>query len=581
MATKLKRVFEKLIDRRAPEWMDEQLVRLGNLSGTVLTSTPGKLYARQYNGKVIIVHNGTANVPPIFDLHVRVGRKKSLPNIWQIIQVEEDYDTPAGSGQVAYHHEQHEEGGADRLNLNRKQILQLSVRVQDSLNFIVQVFGDIRQTASGNVLLSTQPVDVSSYVPTAGAIYVAIESDTSGVLSVHSGSVFGAPNIGTAADMPAPIAGKYTRAWILLFEGQAALLDEHIIVPMPFDLNPLDYSGIAHVHNLDDLFDVNAPSPADSEALTWNAYAEEWQPSAHPGTMVIDDLTSQIPAASDHFDLASEATGIVMLFYNTTYQSPSTFTMDVDELGLTTSFSPAAGDTLVAVYGVGAFAIIDDPDAIHDNVAGEINAITQKTVPVAGDKTLIEDSEDSYSKKSADIIDLLWNKVINSPTSFTNWNTGATWSDDGSKLVQSDSGATTRRTYYTVKIPLSGIIYEAEIQQKNDASGAEIGLTIGFDGSGTGGMAVGIRTFNDDVRVSQDGVAQAALFPAVGIAVDTWYILRVIAFGNTVSVRLAGVDIGSARVAHGNSAALYVGVFTNTTAGWFRNIKAWTLKQPL
>jgi hypothetical protein len=580
MAGKIKRSLERLIDQRAPEWMDEQLVRLGNLSGTVLTSTPGKLYARQYNGKVIIVHNGTANVPPIFDLHVRIGRKKSLPNIWQIIHTQEDYDTPAGGGQVAYHHEQHEEAGADRLNLNRKQILQLSVRVRDSANFIVEVFGDIRQTASGNVLLTTQPVDVSSYIPTAGAMYVAIESDTSAVLSVHSGSVFGAPNIATAADMPVPVAGKYTRAWILLFEGQTALLDEHIVIPMPFDLNPLDYSTSVHVHNLDDLFDVNAPSPADSEALTWNAYAEEWQPSAHPGTMVIDDLTPQIPAASDHFDLASEATGIVMLFYNTTYQSPSTFTMDVDELGLTTSFSPAAGDTLVAVYGVGAFATVDDPNAIHDNVTGEINAVTQKTVPVAGDKGIIEDSEDGYSKKSVDIIDLVWDQVIDSPNSFTGWTGGVTWAVDGSNWVQSDAGATTRRSYYTTKIPLAGMIYEAEIQQKNDTSGAEVGLVIGFDGSGTGGMAVGIRTFNDDVRVSQDGVAQAALFSAAGIAIDTWYVLRVVAFGNTVSVYLGGTLLGSARVSHGNSAALYVGVFTNTTAGWFRNIKAWTLKQP-
>jgi hypothetical protein len=68
--------------------------------------------------------------------------------------------------------------------------------------------------------------------------------------------------------------------------------------------------------------------------------------------VVYDDLTSQIPDASDHFDLVSEASGAVLLFYNTTMQSTSTFTMDGDNLGLTTSFSPVAGDVLIAVYGL-------------------------------------------------------------------------------------------------------------------------------------------------------------------------------------------------------------------------------------
>ena len=40
-----------------------------------------------------------------------------------------------------------------------------------------------------------------------------------------------------------------------------------------------------------------------------------------------------------------------------------------------------------------------DDDAIHDNVAGEIAAITEKTSPVAADILLIEDSEDSNNKK--------------------------------------------------------------------------------------------------------------------------------------------------------------------------------------
>jgi hypothetical protein len=44
-----------------------------------------------------------------------------------------------------------------------------------------------------------------------------------------------------------------------------------------------------------------------------------------------------------------------------------------------------------------------DPDAIHDNVAGEISAITEKVTPVDGDWVLIEDSAASNAKKKAQL----------------------------------------------------------------------------------------------------------------------------------------------------------------------------------
>lgn len=44
-----------------------------------------------------------------------------------------------------------------------------------------------------------------------------------------------------------------------------------------------------------------------------------------------------------------------------------------------------------------------DDDAIHDNVAGEINAIADKPAPVNADLVVIEDSENSYNKKKAEL----------------------------------------------------------------------------------------------------------------------------------------------------------------------------------
>jgi hypothetical protein len=48
-----------------------------------------------------------------------------------------------------------------------------------------------------------------------------------------------------------------------------------------------------------------------------------------------------------------------------------------------------------------------DTDAIHDNVAGEINAITNKSDTNRNDILLIEDSEDSFAKKKATIAEVV------------------------------------------------------------------------------------------------------------------------------------------------------------------------------
>ena len=47
-----------------------------------------------------------------------------------------------------------------------------------------------------------------------------------------------------------------------------------------------------------------------------------------------------------------------------------------------------------------------DATAVHDNVANEIHAITEKTTPVDDDEILIEDSADSYNKKRVKISNL-------------------------------------------------------------------------------------------------------------------------------------------------------------------------------
>lgn len=292
----LRKSLKKMIVTDAREWLDEQLVRLGNYSQEVLTSVPGKLYARQYNGKVIIVHNGTAHVPARFDLHVRVGRKKSIPNVWQIIAIQDDYDTPAADGEIGYHHTQHEFPAPDTVWVQRKQIVPLTVLVSDPSNFVVQVYGDVATTPSGLIQINSQTVDLITYVVTSGAKFVTIETDDNGVLTVHQGTSFSSPLVGTVDNVPTPAAGKYMLAYILLYEGQTALSNNDIRVPMPLGFNPIGYSPDDHVHSLDDLDDVEVPSPDDGDFLRWDQYLLRW---IAEGLYLDEILDVDAPAPTD------------------------------------------------------------------------------------------------------------------------------------------------------------------------------------------------------------------------------------------------------------------------------------------
>jgi hypothetical protein len=228
----IRKQLRKAIEKHGREWSEIQPAWLGDLAGTVVTGTAGVYFARLANGKVIRVHN-TFGAPPTFDLHVKIGRTRNLSKIWQIIQVVEDYDEPAAAGEIAYHHEQHMFGHGDELPVDRKQITALTVRVYDAAGFIVTLFGDVAQTASGLIQIASQNIDLSAELGSASAIFVGIEADDDGAVTLHAGDDFGSPYVATVANVPVPDEGKYLIAYVLLYAGQTELLDEHIHVPMP------------------------------------------------------------------------------------------------------------------------------------------------------------------------------------------------------------------------------------------------------------------------------------------------------------------------------------------------------------
>lgn len=122
---------------------------------------------------------------------------------------------------------------------------------------------------------------------------------------------------------------------------------------------------------LSDLSDVTITSIASGELLKWNGSA--W---------VNNTLAEAGIAASSHTHATSDIT-------SGTFADARIAETNVTQHQAALSITESQISDLDH----------DDADAIHDNVAGEINAITTKATPVSGDLLLIEDSADSNNKK--------------------------------------------------------------------------------------------------------------------------------------------------------------------------------------
>lgn len=228
----IKRVKENTKKESDP-WMEHIPARVGNKSDVVSTGTFGMIWVQTLDdGQEMEVYNNVAE--PKAGLVVTIGRRKDQPSLWQVILQRNLWATPGATG-VPYHHEQHELMGPDEIAVNRKMMTYFTVRVLDAATFKVRVYGGIFHGTSGLVYVPSQILDLSGHVNTIGANFVSIEVDETGSLSPQDGDDFGSPYVASAANVPAPGAGKYLLTYVLMFAGQTELLDEHI-APSPMQL---------------------------------------------------------------------------------------------------------------------------------------------------------------------------------------------------------------------------------------------------------------------------------------------------------------------------------------------------------
>lgn len=589
------------IDKAGEYWLERYPGWLGNHSGTVeVPQEQSMVYVRLQSGQVVKALNTVA--PNIRNWAVYVGRDKSQPHTLRVLEVRWLHNIKDTVNYVLFHHRQHEYPGPDTVFIYRDQFMPLLVFPNGGLT--AKMFGDIIyvEGMSNPLKISDAIIDMTSYVPASGAVYVLLEIQQDGTLNYVTGSSYLSREIlWLTAPIPPPTSGSLPVCAFIMYAGQTELrrdaVEKTIIDLRMFTSFPSAGSH-THVTNLDDLADVNAPAPTALQVLTWDNVNSEWiaaDPTGGAGTMVIEDLTSQIPAVGDHFDLATEAEGEVLLFYNATFQSPDTFTMDVDGLGLTTTFSPAVPDTLWAVHGLGSLTTIpvEDPDALHYSVDNEFAGVTEKVTPVAGDMVLIEDSENGGAKKKVDIDNLGggggWEQAFTeSGTSFANWTSGGgTWSSDGTQIKQTDTGATWRTAKFnTVQAIAPGYVLEAQIKAVSTGAGAlhAVGIIIGYAGTNTSpGLAAELRLESGTRRFlfSRAFTTTLLLINPFTWSDDTFYTLRIISSGGLITAYVDGVLVGTSGNTSGQPAdSRYIGLKSYACEAHFKSITGWKLALP-
>jgi len=213
------RLRKTLKKTAAPQtgWLDVFPAVIGTASGTVQTGVPGIIYVRNFlNGQVLSVYNFVT--PNTAGLQVEVGRKVETPGLWQVKGVREAYAQPAGGvvGSASHTH-------ADLfIGLNR--FLPFLIFPVDGSGFDVKIIGNVFPKHDGSLgYVVNQTLDLSSYVPASGALYILLETNDDGTIQITEGAVVAAKELLVPSDIPALNPENHPSCAVRLYAGQAQL----------------------------------------------------------------------------------------------------------------------------------------------------------------------------------------------------------------------------------------------------------------------------------------------------------------------------------------------------------------------
>lgn len=191
---------------------------LGNLSGTVKADNAYQVYVTLLNGEVITAHNG--KVPNVPRLPVIVGYAPNSSQL-EILRARDVFTRPPYP-EVPPHALLHTFPGVDTIPIRGEQFLPGLVTPAGGVT--VKVYGFIYQLADGWHVVPTQTVDLSSHVPSTGALYVLLQVDDTGTITVTDGTAVDTREELGLDDIPAADSAQFVVAAIKLYNSQTNLI---------------------------------------------------------------------------------------------------------------------------------------------------------------------------------------------------------------------------------------------------------------------------------------------------------------------------------------------------------------------
>jgi hypothetical protein len=190
---------------------------LGRADGTVVAGE-GLVYVTLRNGDVIVVSN--AKVPNRPYMKVWIGKDEYNPAMMQVLSERYVYGKPL-TASLPLHGEKHQWPNEDAVWVDGNQFLPLLAMPGTGGDFYVKLYAAIIKWMDGTKYVKIQPpeINLSSLVPTNGAIYALLQVDDTGTLTAKAGTQVEAPELLTMDEIPMPDAGQLELWAVRLYSG--------------------------------------------------------------------------------------------------------------------------------------------------------------------------------------------------------------------------------------------------------------------------------------------------------------------------------------------------------------------------
>ena len=191
---------------------------LGNHSG-VVDAGNGKVYVRFSNGQVFSVFNN--KVQHSYGSLVMVGYEINDPHNLRVLGFWDTYATPSQSG-VIPHHESHEYPAPDTVWVNPDQIKYLLCLPNADPSLVITVYGGIVEQGENIIYVRNQTIDMTAYIPSAGARWALLQYDINGDITVKLGGYYSESNKLNIDNIPKADDGYYRLSALITFYSQTA-----------------------------------------------------------------------------------------------------------------------------------------------------------------------------------------------------------------------------------------------------------------------------------------------------------------------------------------------------------------------